>query len=328
MQNDKVLLSKTPFRVSLGGGSTDLPSYYEKYGGFIFAFAVKMYMRILISTPVTDDNVHMQYLKYESQPSADLIKHDIGKKALEMMGIKNNIFISFHSDTPAGTGLGSSGACSVGLLKGLSLYVGNELSNLESAEKSFSLTQSIGLPDGKQDPYVCALGGFVILDISSDGDVSVRRPYIDSAVSDAFFAQTLFLYTNRTRESTSLLAKQSGEKVLALKHITKEIGKEIVTCFESGDLDRFGKLTHEHWRIKREMPDTTDPWIDSVYEKAYAAGALGGKIIGAGGGGYFMFYCPSVKKKEAVLKVLEKFSLRTIDFTLDTVGARTQMLNV
>ncbi|MEK9183896.1 MAG: galactokinase, partial [Patescibacteria group bacterium] len=230
-----IILSRTPFRLPLGGGSTDMPSYYEKYGGFIFAVTIDLYMDIFIKKPLSDDFVHMHYMKSESVLTADEVKHTIGREALKMSGIKNSILIFFAADTPSGTGLGSSGACSVGLIKGLSLYKEVEINNLEVAEQSFVLTQNLGLPDGKQDPYVCALGGFVVLEIDNDGKVAVIRPDIAPEIINRFFGNTLFFYTGVRRDSEPILAAQDKERVLNLKHKTKEIGRQIYQCFISGD---------------------------------------------------------------------------------------------
>ncbi|MEK7646892.1 MAG: galactokinase [Patescibacteria group bacterium] len=324
-----IILSRTPFRLPLGGGSTDLPSYYEKYGGFIFAAAINMYMDIVIKKPLSDDHVHMQYMQYEYEPSADRIKHTIGREALRMMGIENKVLVSFTADTPAGTGLGSSGACSVGLLKGLSLYKGREISNLVAAEQSFVLTQNLGLPDGKQDPYACALGGFMVLDIGQDGQVTVRRPAIKPETAEAFWQNTLFYYTGIRRNSKSLLDAQSHKRVLELKHRTKHIGQDILMAFERGALDDFGRLLDEHWNIKKEISvNMTNEWLDVVYAAAKTAGALGGKIMGAGGGGYFMFYCRSEDDKQSVRRALADFGMREMNLRIDDQGARTTVINL
>ncbi|MBI5045436.1 MAG: galactokinase [Candidatus Niyogibacteria bacterium] len=327
--NSPIILSRTPFRISLGGGSTDMPSYYQKYGGFIFAATINMYVDIFIKKPVSDDYVHMHYTQYEYESSAGSLKHILGKEALKMMGIQNKIAVSFKADTPAGTGLGSSGACSVGLLKGLSLYKGAEMNNLEAAEQSFLMTQNLDLPDGKQDPYVCALGGFVVLDIDKDGKVSVSRPVIAPETIDTFLLNTLFYYTGIRRNSKSLLDAQDHQRVLELKHKTKKIGQEILGAFTRGDLDTFGALMDEHWNIKKEMSvNMTNAWLDDVYASAKRAGALGGKIMGAGGGGYFMFYCRSESDKRSVQSALKNFDLREMNLQIDEMGARATVINL
>ncbi len=322
-----IILSRVPFRLPLGGGSTDLPSYYERYGGFIFAVAINIYMDIFIKEPVSDDLIHMHYIKYESEPSADFIKHTIGREALKMMEIKNKLLVSFNADTPSGTGLGSSGACSVGLLKALAAYKGIEMTNKEAAEQSFVLTRRLELPDGKQDPYVCALGGFVVLEIDKEGTVRIDKPKIDSSVINYFFGNSLFFYTGIRRDSEPFLASQDKEKVLELKHRIKEIGREIYRCFLEGDLDKFGLLMDEHWNIKKMMAsEMTNVWLDEVYMTAKEAGALGGKIMGAGGGGYFMFYCG--QNKENIRLGLQKYNMREMNFRADEFGARTRIIEL
>lgn len=323
-----IILSRTPFRLSLGGGSTDLPSYYQKYGGFIFAASINLYMDIFVKKPVTDDFVHMHYLKYETELSADKIKHTIGRESLRLMSIKNKILISFNADTPSGTGLGSSGACAVGLLKALALFKGKEMNNLEAAETAFRVTQNLGLPDGKQDPYVCALGGFAAMEIAKNGDVKIARPKISPATALKFFNNILLFYTGVRRDSLPILASQDSQKVLELKHQTKEIGRQIYKYFLKGDLDQFGLLMDKHWRIKKTMSaGMSSGDFDEVYESAKKAGASGGKIIGAGGGGYFLFYCPSEKEREAVRRALRKYCFREMSVGLDQLGARAQIIN-
>lgn len=323
-----IILSRTPFRIPLGGGSTDMPSYYEKYGGFIFAVSINMYMDILIKKPISDDYVHMHYTQYESEISANNIRHTISREVLRMLGINNKVSVSFKADTPAGTGLGSSGACSVSLLKGLSLYKGEEMSNIVAAEQSFVLTQNLGLPDGKQDPYACAIGGFSILEIEKDGKVNVVKPDITSKTISSFFENCLFFYTGIRRNSKSLLDIQDEESILNLKHQTKEIGREIYQCFLRGDLDKFGTLLDKHWQVKKEMSSMmSNEWLNEVYEVAKSAGALGGKIMGAGGGGYFMFYCPTDVAKESVRRALQRFNMREMDIDIDNQGARVKVIN-
>lgn len=323
-----IILSRVPFRLPLGGGSTDIPSYYEEHGGFIFSVTIDLYMDVLFKEPVVDDYIHMHYTHYETEAHAENIKHTIGREALRMTGTEKKVLISFNADTPSGTGLGSSGACSVALLKGLSLYRGHEMSNLEAAEQSFVLTQNLGLPDGKQDPYVCAIGGFVTLDIAKNGDVKVDHPKIAPETKKAFTENTLLFYTGVRRDSKFLLSAQGTKSALELKHEIKKIGQEVYDAFVKGDLDIFGHLMDTHWKLKRGMTgNMTSEWLDEIYTAATSAGALGGKIIGAGGGGYFMFYCPSESARKGVRQALHKFNMRELSFDIDELGARTQVIN-
>lgn len=305
-----------------------MPSYYKKYGGFIFTAAINMYMDVLIKATRSDDLIHVHYKSFEAVPSVGEIRHELAREALKMTGHEKGIAISFKADTPAGTGLGSSGACSVALLKGLSAYNGNEMPSEEAAEKSFEITQSLGLHDGKQDPYACALGGFSVLDIDTDGKVNVTKPVFAKETVDKFLNNTLLFYTGVSRESDPILAAQDKEKVLELKHKTKAIGLEVYKAFQNGDLDRFGSLMDEHWRVKKSMSSQmANRRFDEIYEAAKNAGALGGKILGAGGGGYFLFYCPSQKSKESVRAALSGYGLREMDFSIDYKGARVRRVN-
>lgn len=324
-----VIFVRTPFRLPLGGGSTDLPSYYEKHGGFIFSVAINLYMDIFIKKPRSDDFVHLHYTSYEAEELFLKIKHTIGREALRMTGVEKAVSISFKADTPSGTGLGSSGACSVGLLKGLLFYKNIEIDNLEVAEMAFNLTRNLGLPDGKQDPYVCALGGFLVLEIEKDGIVHVIKPGISENTVNNFLKNTLFFYTGIRRDSKPILSIQGEDKVLILKHKIKEIGREIYSSFLKDDMEAFGSLLDEHWKVKRSMADNmTNEWFDEIYDTAKKAGALGGKIIGAGGGGYFIFYCPSSKTKQSVREKMKVFNLREMDFLVDKKGSRAVKINI
>ncbi len=323
----KIIISRVPFRLSLGGGSTDLPSYYEKHGGFIFGVTINLYMDVFIKEPRSDDFIHVHYKNFESVTRVEDISHEIARQALIMHDIKNKVAITFKADTPAGTGLGSSGACAVAVMKGLSAFRGNKMSNKSAAEQSFKLTRALELPDGVQDPYVCSLGGFVVLEIDKNGDIKIKKPKIEQKTVTKFFNNSLFYYTGVVRESKHILAEQNQTKILESKHKTKTIGKEILKCFIKGDLDSFGKLMNEHWEIKKTMSNKmSSDLFNEIYEKARKAGALGGKIMGAGGGGYFMFYCPSQKIKTKVQKALESFKMREMDFKLDTQGARVHII--
>ncbi|QQG46206.1 MAG: galactokinase [Candidatus Niyogibacteria bacterium] len=323
-----MIFSRTPFRISLGGGSTDLPSYSRKFGGFIFGFAIQMYMDIFVRKPVIYDRVDLQYLEFESEESPEKLRHPIARTALNMIGIKRAVSIYFKSDTPMGTGLGSSGACAVGLLNALYKYTGIEKSQHDLAEDAFTITQDLGLPDGKQDPYLTALGGFIAIEIDQNDKARFWRPEITEPTVNLFLANTLFFYSGIKRESTDILRSQEHGNALALKHKTKEIGRQILRAFTAGNLEDFGRLMHEHWILKKEMSDKiTSPELDDVYGLAIKNGALGGKLIGAGGGGYFLFYCPDEGKKQEVSYAMRTVGFREIPIAVDKKGTRVQKID-
>ena len=286
-------------------------------------------MDILIKSPKSDNLIHVHYRQFEAVNDPKKIEHALAREALLLIGINNSVAISFKADTPAGTGLGSSGACAVALVKGLSVFVGKEISNQVAAEKSFSITRKLGLPDGPQDPYLCSMGGFTVLDIAKNGTIKITRPKFKQEVIKNFFDNTLFFYTGVQRDSSKILVAQDNKKVLELKHEIKAVGLEIYKTFKTGDLKSFGLLLDHHWKIKKEMSgQISNPMFDHIYEEAKRAGALGGKIMGAGGGGYFMFYCPTDVARESVRNALQKFNMRAVDMAIDEQGARTQVINL
>jgi len=323
-----IIMSRTPFRLPLGGGSTDLPAYYQKFGGFIFGVAVNIYMDVFVRRPIIDDNIHFQYTRYEIVSSRDLLLHDLGREALALAGIDNNIDVVFKAETPAGTGLGSSGSCAVGLLHALYAFKGRKMTQADLAEQSFQITQRLNWPDGKQDPYLAALGGFTVLEISQDGAVHVSHPPIQADTINKFLRQTLIFYTGIRRRSFPILLEQSRERALELKHRTKDIGKQILAAFTRGNLDDFGRLLNEHWQVKKGMSDKiSSEAFDEIYDLALQNGALGGKILGAGGGGYFMFYCRGEAAPQLV-RVLAERGLRHIPFDIDYQGTRVNSITI
>ncbi|MDP2696282.1 MAG: galactokinase [bacterium] len=324
-----IILSRTPYRIPLGGGSTDMPSYYREYGGFIFGAAINLYMDILVKQPRSDDLIHVHYKSFEAVDDVAAIRHDIARQALIMNGITDSVAISFKADTPAGTGLGSSGACAVGLMKALSLFDGRDLSGLEAAEMSFDLTQALGLPDGKQDPYLCALGDFTALYIDTDGKVTVSTPAISEETKKHFWDNSSFFYTGVHRHSKPILSAQSERRVIEVKHEIRAIGEEVLGAFVNGDLDRFGRLLDRHWQVKRGMVSgVSNDDFDDIYRAAKSAGALGGKIMGAGGGGYFMFYCPDADSVEQVRFAMSSLNMREMIFSVDKQGCRAKVIDI
>ncbi len=324
-----MLISRTPFRISLGGGSTDLPSYCRQYGGFIFGCAIDMYLDIFIRQPVIYDKIDLQYLKFESVDSIDELEHPIGREALKMTGIDSCISVYFKSDTPMGTGLGSSGSCAVGLLNALYTFKGIYKERAELAEGAFQITQNLNLPDGRQDPYLTALGGFVVLELGADDGVNWYRPDIKPKTINDFFGNSVLIYTGVRRESESILREQRETKALELKHRTKDIGREILKTFTSGNLDDFGPLMNEHWRIKKEMSGKiSSSAFDEIYDVALHNGATGGKLIGAGGGGYFLFYCPGADSKNRLIRAIKNMNFKIINFGIDRQGTRVRAIDV
>lgn len=326
-----MILTRTPFRLSLGGGSTDLPAYYQEYGGFIFAVTINLYMYLGLNRPPTDHLIRLKYSESEEVEKLMDLKHNLARAALQRTGIYNQVEISSMSDVSGGTGLGSSASYLVSLLNALHVWKGENISRWQLAEEAFDIaTEDLRLPDGKQDFYLAAFGNFCVLDIAKDGRVTVLPAKITRSTQEQFEKNTLLFNTNIRRSSVDVLQEQQNDvrakKIdkIEMKHRTKEIGKKILTAFESGDLDAFGKLMDDHWNLKRSMSDKmSNGDIDIIYEKAKKLGVLGGKIIGAGGGGFFLVYCQD-GSQTAVRNLFALNGFHEVQYRVDSSG--TQVL--
>ncbi|MDP2897527.1 MAG: galactokinase [bacterium] len=323
-----MIIIRTPFRIPLGGGGTDLPSYYSKHGGFIFSATIDKYMYTFIHRPLVDDLIRVIYSRSERVEKLSEVQHDIVRASLEYMRVENAIQIASIADIPAGTGLGSSSAYAVGLLHGLHVlkreYVPLETLAEEACHIEIDLLKK---PIGKQDQYLAALGGFVVLEIDPDGAVHARRAEIADAVLDQLNANILFFYTGTSRSADDILKHQSAAAkrdegaVVESLHRIKEIGREILMAIESGNLRRFGELLHEHWTTKKNLSrKVSDPRIDRLYEIARDCGALGGKIMGAGGGGFFLFYIE--EGHQCLREAMRKENLREMRYSFDFEGTK------
>ena len=327
MDLHSVVVTETPLRIPLGGGSTDVRAYYERFGGFIFGVAIDFYIHVFLKRLRMDSRIQFHYTACEVAERLQDVRHELGREALRMVGIDHSISATFNADSPAGTGLGSSGSYAVGLLNGLYALQGKPTDPNFLAEEAFRVTDNLGWEDGKQDPYLAAHGGFTVLHIGRDGHVEVSKPGISTETVRRFLSNTLLFYTGIVRkgQANDILKDQrrGGDAVLELKHRTKAIGMEVLRAFETGDLDRFGCLMDEHWNVKRQMSTLiSSGGFDSIYALAKSNGALGGKLLGAGGGGYFMFYCPDEESIERVHKAITTDAgLQRMDFGIDYHGS-------
>jgi len=318
-------------RISIGGGGTDLPSYYEGHGGFILSAAINKYVYVYANRPSADDLIRVKYSEYEQVASVSEIQHDLVRPSLELLKISEGIEVTSMADVPAGTGLGSSGSYLVALLTSLHEFNQNPISQKELAEQAVHIEMDLaGHPVGKHDHYLAAFGGLTCLEINKSGEVTVSPLKISDTNLHDLQESILLFFTGISRSSRAILQKQkqdtegSDTSVLDSLHQTKDIGYQIKSALESGDLNQFGRLLDEHWKIKKRRSGAiSNPDIDIWYKKAKSAGATGGKIIGAGGGGFLMFHCPA-ESKQAVRDALMIEGLREMPFEFDYQG--TQML--
>lgn len=324
-----MILARAPMRISLGGGGTDLPSYYTQYGGFILSAAINKYVYIYLNRPSADKLLRVKYSKYEEVDSVDLIQHDLVRPALKLLNLNGNLEIVSMADVPAGTGLGSSGTYLVALLCGLYELRRERVPTQALAETACHIEMNLAEhPVGKHDHYLAAFGAFTCLDIARDGKVQVSSLDISLTTLEELRNRLLLFYTGLTRSSTAILQEQetgteSGDKtVVESLHRTRELGYQVKEALESGDLDAFGRLLHLHWENKKKRSGKiSDVRIDRCYELARANGALGGKIIGAGGGGFLMLYCPNHSKAE-VRQAMAAEGLNEMPYDFDFEGAK------
>ena len=324
-----MILARAPFRISLGGGGTDLPSYYSRYGGFILSAAIDKYLYIYVNRPAADHFIRVKYSRYEQVTSPDEVQHDLVRPALKLLDLNGSLEIVSMADVPAGTGLGSSGSYLVALLTALYELKRERVPIQAKAEQACHIEMNMaGHPVGKHDHYLAAFGGITCLDIGTDGRVKVSPLDISVTTVEEFRSSVLLFYTGITRYSTEILAAQNQDTqqadptVVDSLHRTKELGYQIKAALEQGDLERFGLLLDTHWQNKkRRSGKISDPQIDRWYEMARENGVLGGKIMGAGGGGFFMFYCPN-RHKARVREALSAAGLREMAYDFDYEGAK------
>jgi D-glycero-alpha-D-manno-heptose-7-phosphate kinase len=303
-----VIFTRAPLRLSLGGGGTDLPSYYREHGGFLIAAAMDKYMYMLTHT-VFQKRYRLKYSQFEEVDDPSDIEHPILREVLVRHWDGNPLEIASLADIPAGTGLGSSGAFAVCLLKALALAGSKATTPSAIAEAASHIEIDIlGEPVGKQDTYVSAHGGICAYTFNRDDTVSVEPLDLSEDTILAMTDRFLLFFTGETRDAVEILADQdkrsrAGEaEMLQNLHRTKEIGLESRKLLEAGDLEQFSELMHEHWLNKRRRSAgmTTDR-ADELYELARGNGAIGGKLVGAGGGGFLLMYTTDVDRTREAL---------------------------
>lgn len=323
-----MIVSRTPMRVPLGGGGTDIPSYARRYGGFVISATIDKYSYVVLNPRILDNWVKASHSKTEMVKRIDHLEHDLIREALRLTELECGLDIVSVTDVPGGTGLGSSGAFTVGLLNALHALRRESVSITKLAEEACKIEIDIlREPIGKHDQYMAAFGGVKCLDVDRNGHLSVSRPKISAQCLGELERNTLLFYTGIGRRSSGVLSDQDaastkGEQgVVDCLHRIKEIGLEIAAELERGNVWRFGELMHEHWCAKRRLSTKVSTReIDQWYAVARANGALGGKIVGAGGGGFFVFYCE--KDKGQLRRALEAEGLTELPFRFEPAGTR------
>ena len=322
-----MIISKTPVRISIGGGGTDLPSFYRRFGSCFISAAINKYIYVIVQERRYYDEFLLKYSRTEKTKDISKIKNEIIRECLKLLKIKNPLEIVSLSDVGGLSGLGSSGAFTVGLLNALHTFKRDSVSQKQLAEEACKIAIDIlKLPSGKQDEYISAFGGFSSFNVKRDGEVTIlRNEFNENFVMELEHYLYMF-YTGIDRESKPILSLQKNatehnnkQVVLNLKQV-QSLGMEIRDALKKRQATRFGDLLDVHWNLKRKREKTTNRKIDNWYSIAKENGARGGKIMGAGGGGFFLFYCE--KNAPHLIDSLEKAGLRHIPFGVDWNGTK------
>lgn len=322
-----MIITRAPFRVSFCGGGSDLPGFYEKYGGCVLSTTIRKYMYLTIHNYFEKDKIVLKYSKTEVVDDYDQIEHRIFKQCLKDYDIKG-VELSSMADIPAGTGLGSSSTFTVALLQLLNTYKGVYQSKYKLAKDACEVEiDKLKEPIGKQDQFAAAFGGLKFYEFMPNGFVNVEPVVMAPESYKKLENNILMFYLGGTHCASKILKEQSQnvasvDKAAVQKKMC-DITRTLKAELQNNNVDAMGELLHENWMLKKTLASgITNPFIDETYDLAMAAGATGGKLLGAGGAGFMIFYVPD-ERHEAVRKALS--SLREMDFEMDNSGASIVM---
>ncbi len=322
-----MIITRSPLRITLGGGGTDLPSYYREYGGSLIAAAIDRYVYVTVMRPFTP-GIYLKYSRLEHVQQVDEVQHPIIREAVRMVGFSTpQVEITALADIPAGTGLGSSGSFTTALLKALythrkRLLLPGELARLACEIEINRLKR----PIGKQDQYIAAYGGITCFHFHSDETVDAAPLKISIDTVFELEDDLLLFFTGFSRSAGSILedqdtrTRQSDPEMIQNLHYVKELGLRSQQALEAGRLAEFGEILHEHWEHKkRRSSGMSNPQVDEWYELGRANGAIGGKLVGAGGGGFLMFY---VEDRKRLRQAMARAGLEEVRFRFDFEGTK------
>jgi len=320
-----MIITRTPLRISLGGGGTDLPSYYEQRGhGHLVAAAISKYVYVSVNRNFTND-LFLKYSQYERVETTSQVSHPILKECLNLLGIDRGIEINSMADVPSGTGLGSSGSFTVGVLKALAHFCHEPKTSYELAELACEIEITrLQEPVGKQDQYIAAMGGVASITFRADGKVDSRQLQMSPLIRTQLEDGLLLFYTGHQRsalealrEERSLLA--GSRNVRSNLDEMRELGYLTAQNLEAGNLEGFGELLSKQWTLKYErQPSQVHDQIDEWIRTGCKSGAAGGKLVGAGGGGFLLFYAVN---KTGLRAAMESLGLSEVPFHFDYEGS-------
>lgn len=325
-----MIISRTPLRMSFVGGGSDLPSFYRQHGGAVLSTAIDKYVYVSVNKKF-DGGIRIAYSKTEEVDHIDKIEHRLVRATLQMLEIPGGIEVTSTADIPSrGTGLGSSSAFTVGLINVLSAYLGRHVSAEQLGQLSCEIEiERCGEPIGKQDQYASAYGGLSLIEFKPDDSVSVTPLVLQRKIREAVECSILVFYTGITRSASDILKEQSsnvGDSAGKQKMLNRmvELVYELRKELQNGHVDSMGEILDENWQLKKQLASgITSSAIDDWYAKAKSNGALGGKLLGAGAGGFLMFYAPP-ERHDDIEKAL---GLRRIHFGFEPLGSRIIFYN-
>lgn len=322
-----MIIARSPLRISLGGGGTDLPSYYRKHGGFLIAGAIDKFVYITLHKTFKDCLI-VKYSEMENVSQAKNLKHPIIRECFRLMGLDGkNLELASLADIPSGTGLGSSGSFTTALLKALHALNSKHVSQSELAEMACNIELNIlNEPIGKQDQYISAVGGITCFRFNPDDTVTMEPLRISDNTLYELEDNLIMFFTGYSRKASSILKEQDNKSKSANQdmidnlHYVKELGLRSKDALEGGDLLQFGKIFHEHWQHKKKRsPSMTNRDIDKWYEIAMNNQAIGGKLIGAGGGGFLLFL---TENKKRLRNAMREQGLKEVRIRFASEGAK------
>jgi len=327
-----MIITRTPLRISIGGGGTDLPSYYSRFGGFVISAAIDKYVYITINRTFFPGYL-LKYSEMETAETREAIRHPLMREAIRLLQMPSALEIVSIADVPAGTGLGSSGSFLVGLLHALHAYQRRPVAAETLAREAIEIEMNqLGEPVGKQDQYIAAYGGLLCQEYRLDDSVGVSPLSMTEAAIRELRESLMLFFVGHTRSASVLLqdqkkkSEQGDAQMIEGLHFVKKLGFEIKSVLESGDIVRFGELMHEHWMRKRARSDgMSNNRIDELYDLARdKGGATGGKLVGAGGSGFLLFHTTDRRR---LREVMVEAGLSEMDFGFDFDGSVVLMRN-
>lgn len=320
-----MIISRTPFRISFVGGGSDMETFYAKHTGAVLSTSVNKYMYISSHRSFDKNQIQVKYSRTETVKNINELQHPLLREALRKTGITGGIEISSIADIPSGTGMGSSSSFTVGLLHNLYAinrqYVTHDVLAKEASEIEIDILKE---PIGKQDQYAAAFGGLNIISFHKDGSVKVEPLYIENQVYNQLQDNLVMFYVGNQRKASEILSEQKknasqDEKFNVLKQMVGFV-YDMRDVLYSGRINDFGKILHENWILKQKLASKiSNSEIDEVYDAGLANGATGGKLLGAGGGGFMLFYCEKAKQPK-LISALKKYE--TIDFKFERDGSK------